>query len=328
MMINNKLQALFNPEQYHGWGKTKKYFEGWYYKVVNADETKAFAFIPGIAKDENGNQQAFIQVLDGKNLSAVYHKFEATEFMPTAGKFEVQIANNFFTRNTIRLDLPDIKGNLSFNNQVPWPSKWYSPGIMGPFSFVPFMQCYHGILSMNHSIKGSLTINNELIDFNNGRGYLEKDWGRSFPSGYIWLQSNHFSKPGISLKSSVAKIPWLGSSFVGFIAGVWLHDRLIQFTTYNFTKLKHSFADAHNVELQFENRNHRLNILAHREAVTQLASPIMGFMDGRIEESMTSTIEVQLYDKRNKKVLLEDTGRNAGLEVAGKVEEVFIDSKT
>jgi len=78
-LIKNKIQALFNAEQYHGWGKTSKYFEGWYYKVINAKEDKAFAFIPGIAMDKNGEQQAFIQVLDGKKLTAIYHKFDARD---------------------------------------------------------------------------------------------------------------------------------------------------------------------------------------------------------------------------------------------------------
>ena len=153
---------------------------------------------------------------------------------------------------------------------------------------------------------------------------MEKDWGKSFPSGYIWMQSNHFSEEGISLKSSVAKIPWLGSSFIGFIAGVWLRDHLIEFTTYNFTRLKRSFADEKKVELVMENFSHRLEILAHRDHSTSLASPIQGFMDGRIEESMTSKIEVILTDKKNKKVLFQDIGRNAGLEVAGRLEDVLV----
>lgn len=323
-MLKNKLQALFNAEQYHGWGKTKRYFEGWYYKVINAAEDKAFAFIPGIAMDENGEQQAFIQVLDGRKLTAVYHKFDIQEFIPQAGKFEVDIAKNHFQRDKIQLGLPNIKGELTFHNQVPWSSSWYSPNIMGPFSFVPFMQCYHGILSMNHDIEGSLTVKGEKIDFSKGRGYMEKDWGRSFPSGYIWMQTNHFSQPGISLKSSVAKIPWMGTSFIGFIAGIWLHDRLIEFTTYNFTKLRKSYADKDKVELVMENGKHRLEIFAHREAATTLASPIAGFMDGRIEESMTAQIQVQLVDKKAKKVLLEDTGRNAGLEVAGKISDIMV----
>ncbi len=323
-MLKNKLQALFNAEQYHGWGKNKRYFEGWYYKVLNKAEDKAFAFIPGIAMDENGAQQAFIQVLDGKKLTAAYHKYDFNQFKPAAGKFAVEIANSFFQRESIQLDLPNIKGKLTFHNQVPWSSSWYSPNIMGPFSFVPFMQCYHGILSMNHRIEGTLTIDDEPINFTGGKGYMEKDWGRSFPSGYIWMQTNHFSEDGISLKSSVANIPWMGTSFVGFIAGIWLQDRLIEFTTYNFTKLRKSFANQDKVELVMENGNHRLEIFAKREAATSLASPIAGFMDGRIEESMTAKIQVKLTDKKTKKILLEDTGRNAGLEVAGKLSDILV----
>lgn len=323
-MIQRKIQALFNPEQYHGWGKQKRYFEGWYYKVINADETKAYAFIPGIAMDEEGNKQAFVQVLDGKKCRAEYHRFDASEFIPKVGQFKVQIAENQFYRSGFELNLPDIQGELSFSDQVPWPSTWYSPGIMGPYSFVPFMECYHGILSMDHSISGSLTIEGEEVDFTGGRGYMEKDWGRSFPSGYIWMQTNHFSRPGISMKSSVAKIPWLGSSFVGFIAGIWLGDRLIQFTTYNSSKLRKSYADQDTVELLMENRNHRLEIKAKRDQATSLASPIQGFMDGRIEESMTANIHVILTDLKNNTILLDDTGRNAGLEVAGKVDDVLV----
>lgn len=322
--MKNKISALFHPEQYHGWNKTRKFFEGWYYKIIDQSENHAFAFIPGIAMDENGVQQSFIQILDGKNLTAEYHKFEANQFIPKEGKFEVTVADSFFSKSKIQLNLPSVKGELQFKNQVPWPSSWYSPGIMGPFSFVPFMQCYHGILSMDHSIHGSLNINGKDIDFTNGRGYMEKDWGRSFPSGYIWMQSNHFSEAGISLKASVAKIPWMGTSFVGFIAGVWLKDHLIEFTTYNFTRLRKSFANEKQVDLVMENGKHRLEIKAHREAATQLASPISGFMDGRIEESMTARIEVILTNKKTGKILLEDTGRNAGLEVAGKVEEIMV----
>ena len=320
----NRLQALFHPDQYQGWGKNKKYFEGWYFKVVNSDESKALAIIPGIAIDENGLKQAFVQVMDGKKRTAEYYKFDAHDFKPHAGKFEISIGQNYFSNDTVRLNLPTIKGQLHFTERNPWPNTFYSPGIMGPYSFVPFMECYHGILSMDHRIDGQLNLNDEDIDFTNGRGYMEKDWGHSFPTAYFWMQTNHFSKPGISLKVSVAKIPWLGSSFIGFIAGVWIHDRLIQFTTYNRSRLIKSFADRHEVKIILENSKYRLEILAHRQATTLLASPILGIMDGRIEESMTALIDVQLYDKRSHNIILIDTGRNAGLEVAGNINELTV----
>ncbi len=319
-----RIQALFHPEQYHGWGKTRKFFEGWYYKIVSSDESHAFAIIPGIAMDEQGHQQGFIQVLDGKRLKAEYHKFEVSEFTPSIGKFELALGENHFTADTLELNLPKIKGNLKFSKMAPWPSRWYSPNIMGPFSFVPFMECYHGILSMDHQIQGQLEIHNRSVNFDQGRGYTEKDWGSSFPSAYIWMQSNHFSRPGISFKASVAKIPWLGSSFVGFIAGVWLEDTLIQFTTYNFSKLLKSHADKQLVQLTFENARYRLEIHVQRADKTELSSPILGFMEGRIEESMTSIIDLRLIDEKNASVLFHETGRNTALEVAGNLEEILI----
>ena len=76
-----KLNSFFNPEQFQGWGKKKNYFEGWYFKLISADEKNAFAFIPGIAMDAAGNQHAFIQVLDGKKQTSAYHKLPISDFI-------------------------------------------------------------------------------------------------------------------------------------------------------------------------------------------------------------------------------------------------------
>lgn len=320
----NKLKKIYNPENYHGENRTKRFFEGWYYKVVSKNEEHSFAFIPGIAMDEEGRRQAFIQILDGVNKTAEYIKFDAREFIMSSDTFDLNLGENRFKMNQITLNTKTTQGELIFSKQVPWSSSFLSPGIMGPFSYFPRMQCYHGILSMDHNIEGSLTYKGKVIDFTGGRGYMEKDWGKSFPSAYIWMQSNHFSKPGVSLKSSVAKIPYLGTRFVGFIAGLYFDDKLIEFTTYNGTRLRKSNVSEDKVSLIYENRKHKLEIEAVRKDGTVLAAPILGFMDGRIEESMQSTIKVKLTDKKTSQVLFEDEGRNAGLEVAGKIEEIII----
>jgi hypothetical protein len=324
MHIRDKIQSIFHPERFQGWNRKSNYFEGWYFKVVNQEENRAFAIIPGIAIDKSGNGHAFVQVLDGKKRTAHYHKFDFSSFVSSESSFEINIENNIFSGNKLKVNLPDLKGELSFSGNIPWPNNWYSPGIMGPFTFLPLMECYHGIISMDHQITGNLQYDGEILDFGNGRGYIEKDWGKSFPSAYIWMQSNHFSTPGISIKISVAKIPYLGYSFVGFIAGLWLGDRLIQFTTYNQSKLIRSEIDLDKVELVIRNKNYQLEINVRREPSTSLASPILGLMDGRIEESMNAKVEVNLVDLKSGKSVFNDVGRNAGLEVAGKIEEIII----
>lgn len=322
-MLFKKWNAFFNPEQYQGWGKSKNYFEGWYFKILNNDCDQALAIIPGISMDSDGKKNAFIQILDGKLHRSVFYTFEWSAFKATPGIFEIQIEENVFSETKIQLNLPILKGALNFVNLVGWPKPWYSPGIMGPYAFVPFMECYHGIVSMDHEISGQLSYLSNAIDFNNGRGYIEKDWGHSFPSSYVWMQSNHFSKPGISFKASVANIPWIRNSFVGFIAGLWYENQLIRFTTYNNTRLRKCNITLDFVEIQLENRNYLLKLFAHRSQATQLASPIKGIMDGRIEESMSSKIEVELYSKKEQKFLFHDTGFHAAMEVAGTIEELL-----
>ena len=130
---------------------------------------------------------------------------------------------------------------------------------------------------------------------------------------------------GISLKVSVANIPWLTGSFVGFIAGLWLEDRLIEFTTYNSTKMLETKVNEVTVRISLHNKNYQLDIIAHRSEATELASPILGFMDGRISESMTSNIDIKLIDIKNNKLIFEDSGRNVALEVAGEIDEITIE---
>ena len=92
------------------------------------------------------------------------------------------------------------------------------PNIMGPFTYIPNMECNHGVVSMSHTINGSIQLNDETWEFKNDKGYIEKDWGTSFPKRYIWIQGNHFKNTNTSFMLSLAHIPFIGFSFEGLIA--------------------------------------------------------------------------------------------------------------
>lgn len=164
-----RITIFFNPERFQGRHKKKSYFEGWYYKIIDVTEKFAFAVIPAISIDSNGEKHAFIQVLDGKKLSSEYHRFEIESFHVASGKMDISIGNNHFSEDHLSIDLPDIKGEILFKNTTPWPKPFHSPGIMGPYAFVPFMECYHGIVSMDHELMGNINYNGETINFDHGR---------------------------------------------------------------------------------------------------------------------------------------------------------------
>ena len=191
----------------------------------------------------------------------------------------------------------------------------YAPGIMGWFSFVPFMECYHGVVSVNHQIEGQLEIAGQKVDFTGGKGYMEKDWGRSFPNAWIWTQSNHFGlDQEVSVMASVANIPWLGSHFVGYIVGFLWQGTIYRFATYTGAKMKARLGED-TVHLAFKDRKHELQIVAHKGVGGDLVSPIAGEMTGKVNESMQAILEVKFY--KNGQLVFVGEGRNAGLEVAG-----------
>ncbi len=314
-------QALWDPDRYHGWGKEKNYFEGWYFKVVSPEEDYAFAFIPGISMPKEEKAHAFIQVLDGKKCTATYHRFDAADFQPSDQSFALDLGENFFSAAQVTLDLPGLRGSLTFSALTPWPKMLYAPGIMGWFSFVPFMECYHGVVSVNHQISGSLEIDGQSIDFSGGKGYIEKDWGRSFPNAWIWMQSNHFDlDQDVSLMASVANIPWLGTHFVGYIVGFLWQGKIDRFATYTGAQMKAALGEE-SVSLAFKDRQYELQIIAHKGAGGELVSPISGEMTGKVNESMQATLEVKFFKKGQ--LLFAGYGRNGGLEVAGKKETLL-----
>lgn len=318
MDIFRRLRATWNPDMYHGWGRTRQYFEGWYFKLVNAGETAAYAFIPGISIAENGESHAFIQVMDGMDHSATYHRFESGQFQPSSRYFELRLGVNHFSGQKMIIDLPGIRGAIQFQNTTPWPKMFGAPGIMGWYSFVPFMECFHGVVSLHHGLEGTLQMGNREIDFTGGKGYIEKDWGRSFPRAYIWMQTNHFDTTDrASLLASVAHIPWLGSYFIGFIGGFWLDGRLFRFATYTGAK-KHLEIAGDQVYLIFKNAKTELRVQACQAQGTALLSPISGEMTGKINESLQATIYTELLE--NGKRIFEGTAKTSGLEVAGQVE--------
>ena len=124
-MIIKKLKSILHPEQFQGWGKKKNYFEGWYFKVLDRTTENAYAFIPGISFDNNGDSHAFIQLLNGKTHSAKYHRFQFNKFHASSDHFEISIGENVFSDQKMKLDLPEAKGEIFFHNTVPWPDKWY-----------------------------------------------------------------------------------------------------------------------------------------------------------------------------------------------------------
>jgi tocopherol cyclase len=316
------LKKLSNTIIFQGNRKKKNYFEGWYFKMVSNDGTHIMSIIPGISLSKDGKEQhAFVQMIDGVTAQTSYYSFPIEAFSFSAKKFEIRIGNNYFSEDKIILDLRDsissISGTVEMSEQVSYTSgRWMNFGIMGWYRFVPFMECYHGVVSLTHTLKGALKVNDVVHTFDQGKGYIEKDWGSGMPSSWIWMQSNHFSDTSTSFMLSVASIPWLRKSFNGFLGFLYHNGKTYHFATYRRTKLHLEVTESNVVNIRIEDKKHTIIIQAKSRDAGLLKAPVQGSMDRRIAESINAELKVTLLDKKGKTIFVDSTGI-AGLEMVG-----------
>lgn len=302
---------------YQGKYRLNNYFEGWYFKFVDNKTERVFAVIPGISKNI-GDPHSFIQINDSIGITE-YFRFNIDDIkFSESTKLEITIQKNFFSMDRVILNLPNVKADLNLTNNTPYNGIW--PNIMGPFSYIPFMQCYHGLVTLNSRIDGEINVNNEITSFDNGKGYIEKDWGSGFPKEWIWLQGNSFKEEKTSVMLSLAHIPWVGRYFPGFLGFINIDNKTHYFSTYNNSKIEKIIIGEY-VEIQIKKRQFQLNIIVTSSKSGILKAPINGSMDRSIRESVNATIDVQFF--KSGKTIYEGSTKGAGLEVVGEIDKLF-----
>lgn len=312
---------------YHGTVMSPPFFEGWYFKVVDATGLHRFAFIPGVFIGKTPeNSHAFVQVLEGASSRVEYHRYPIDQFWSAEDHFELRIGDNYFTLDHVQLNIRNstqtVLGKLKFDYPIQWPVRLTSPGVMGWYAWVPRMECYHGVLGFDHAVQGSITVDNQTHDFNGGRGYIEKDWGKAFPQAWVWMQTNHFTQGHTCLTASVAIIPWMRSAFAGFIVGFWQDGNLHRFSTYANSLILGLEVDDQHVRWQMRNNTHRLEIVATQAEGGLLHAPTPEGMGRRIAETLSATIHVRLINLKSGDVEFDGVGEYAGLEAVGDMEKL------
>lgn len=206
--------------------KRQNYFEGWYFKHVFGNEI--LVFIPGI-QVRDGKEEAFIKVI--LNNQSTYIPYAIDQFYAKEDELFIQIGGNIFTRRGIKLCIHqkgiDIDGVIRYGkfNKVRY-------NIMGPLSFIPIIDSYHAIISMDHALYGSLQIKEKQYTVNEGRGYIESHHGKRLPNNYIWTQCNNFKEPFTSIMTAVADIVCHNILFQGVFAIVLYKGKEYRFATY------------------------------------------------------------------------------------------------
>lgn len=252
-----------------------KGFEGWYFKHQKGNDT--VALIPGRA--ESG---AFVQMISPSGTR---------QFDVPALAFDgnlIRAGDCQFSNYGCKIDLPNVCGEIVYGKATALHSD-----IMGPFRYFP-MECRHGVISMMHTLTGSICIDGTVHCFDGGIGYTEKDSGTSFPKSYQWLQCNDFNEP-CSLMISIARIPFCGLSFTGCICAIVHRGREYRLATYNGVQI-HAAEERH-ICLTQGKLLLEINVCPSHGGYP-LRAPARGQMSEMIRESTNASISARLWENR------------------------------
>lgn len=252
----------------------KEYFKGLYFKCAN--ESQTIAFIPSVHY-YNEKTNALLQIItDNEAYQLPFPQIKLRE-KPLFAK----LGRNIFSQNGIKLNIStkelSVHGTLKFGKLTP-----IRYDIMGPFKYVPFMQCRHSVYSMAHRVDGIITINDQKYEFKNGVGYIEGDRGNSFPERYVWTECNFDSG---SIMLSAADIPMFGFCFTGIICVVMLNGKEHRLATYLGAKLKH----VGNNSITVSQGGYELTAKLVKKNAHPLSAPVNGEMSRIIHESASCT---------------------------------------
>ncbi len=301
------------PFLFQGSTKKSNYFEGWYYKHVHEESNRSISFIFGISTRD---PHAFIQIITSNPLVTTYVRYPLESFEAFENGY--RCGDSFFAPDKVIMNVKDdtisVSGELDLTQLTPIHRNAYAPNIMGPFAYLENMECNHGVVSMNHQVNGTISVNGEAWTFSDQAGYIEKDWGRSFPRRYIWIQGNHFDQDA-ALMVSVADIPFLGFHFEGVICQLNVKDQVYRIATYTGARCTGICHTDDGFTLTLKQGSLTLDVTAHVPQQGILKSPSMGAMTQTIKEGLGGTIDLVLHRKGQPDLQLTST--HCGIEIEG-----------
>lgn len=251
------------------------YFFGKYFKCVSEDAS--IAFIPALHR-RGGRTDASLQIItpDGA-LNVPFPEMKKEK----DGSLSLGACS--FSDRGITLSHTDgetvLGGEVKFSGRTP-----LGRNIMGPFRFLPFMQCRHSVYSMHHRVDGELFVCGKSYRFNGGHGYTEGDRGVSFPKKYVWSQC---FAPDVSLMLAAATVPIGPAEICGTIASVMCGKREYRLATYSGARAEFPARD----EIIIRQGGYTLRAKLLGGASHTLSAPQFGKMSRMIREGIAVSAE-------------------------------------
>lgn len=215
----------YKPSDLRGHFGRSRYFEGWFQKVYSREYGVSFILIYGYATRNTEERFGFIQIVS-PDSEALMLCFPEAELSCDRARHIMWMGSNTLSTDRIEVHSEDILIRMNLTGNHPVQSYKNS---MGYTYFVPGLPCYHSVVNTSHLVSGVVQHRGKEYALDDEMGYLEKNWGSSFPDRYFWLHALDPGDSEVGILFSQAEIRWLGRRFVRHVGHVRFDGKLIDF---------------------------------------------------------------------------------------------------
>jgi tocopherol cyclase len=226
------VNSLQTPHSgYHWDGSGDRFFEGWYYRVTLSEIGQSFAFMYSIDDPLGGNPQSggAAQILGvdeqyfcrtfpdvrgfwaAKDYLGLGHwrrnEINITPQLLDRTTFERKISEGYQATATLNqgyLKNPSSQFYCRWEYEIKPLYGWGNPALpqqatAGWLSYLPIFEPGWQILMAHGLATGWIDWNGDRYNFTNAPAYSEKNWGRSFPQKWFWINCNSFTDEPVAL---------------------------------------------------------------------------------------------------------------------------------
>lgn len=348
-------RALQTPHSgYHWQGERQRFFEGWYYRVTLPEIGQTFAFMYSI-DDPAGRGTGLrysggaAQVLgpDDRYLWRTFpdpagfwaaperlalghwgchHRTERPHLLP-ASEFATTITEGYQATESLNQGAivdPGSGDRCRWCYRIEPVYGWGNPrrpqqSTGGWLSFFPLFEPGWQVLLAHGRATGWIDWQGQRYAFTNAPAYGEKNWGRSFPRKWCWLNCNSFIEDPDDLALTAAAgqrdAPW-GAEEVGAI-GIHHQGQFYEFVPWN-AEVSWQIAPWGSWQMQGRTRTLEVTVLGTSDRLgTPLRAPTTTGLQFCCRDTMLGHITLELRDRRTGRVLVSATSSTGGLEVGG-----------
>jgi len=332
---------------YHWDGSRSRFFEGWYYRVTLAEHT--FAFMYSIDDPAGGlpHSGGAVQVL-GPFDEYLWRTFPDAggfwgardrlafghwgESVADAGEDPHELdSETFFERVPSGYQASARVSQGQFRDPFGHTCRWHyaiapvygwgdpqrvQRATAGWLSFLPVFDPGWQILMAHGRATGWIEWNGDRYEFANAPFYSEKNWGRSFPQAWFWLNCNSFDEADLALTAGGGRreVLWWSED----VALICLHHagKFYEFAPWN-AEVSWQIAPWGDWRMQARSREYSVSLAGAATCPgTLLRAPTERGLVFCCCDTMRGALRLEMRDRAGDLVLAAKSN-TGGLEVGG-----------